>query len=222
MLEFHRVDTSGIVDSAVVWLHGLGADGHDFESVVEELGIPHTLGVRFIFPHAPVQPVTINGGMRMRAWYDIASPDLAAQLDIPGMERSSGLVEELIRQQIQMGIPAARIILAGFSQGGLIALHLGLRFPESLAGILALSTYDPTIVPAEGPTSLPNAQTPIFFGHGSYDPVVPLRLGQQAVELLRKRGNPVEFKTYPMPHSVCQEEIQDIGHWLRNRLETHG
>lgn len=220
MLECIQKQTSGTVDSAVIWLHGLGADGHDFESIVDELSLPHTLGIRFLFPNAPVQAVTMNGGMRMRSWYDISSLDLGSEPDYSGIESSAAMVEDVLRSQIQKGIPAHRCILAGFSQGGLIALHLGLRFSQKLAGIMALSTYDPTLHQISDNALLVNRSTPVFVGHGEYDPIVPPMLGLKAVTELRRLGNPVEYHTYSMAHSVCMEEIEHLGLWIRSQLEA--
>lgn len=220
MLDCIQKQTSGTVDSAVIWLHGLGADGHDFESIVDELSLPHTLGIRFLFPNAPVQAVTLNGGMRMRSWYDISSIDLESEPDHAGIKASSAMVEEVLRAQIQKGIPAHRCILAGFSQGGLIVLHLGLRFPQKLAGIMALSTYDPTLAEISVDAPCVNRETPVFVGHGEYDPIVPPMLGLKAVTELRRIGNPVEYHTYSMAHSVCMEEIDHLGPWIRACLEA--
>ncbi len=214
MLDFLKVDTSGVVDHLVLWLHGLGADGHDFESLVDELDIPHTLGVRFIFPHAKIQPVTLNGGMRMRSWYDIRDLDLLSNLDTDGIQESVLLVQEILEDQIRRGIPARNCILAGFSQGGLIALQLGLHYAQPLAGILALSTYCPNIA-----TEGPNAGTPVFWGHGSFDPIVPVSLGRDGSKQLEQQGNPIEFHEYRMPHSVCPEDIHDFGVWLNRILQ---
>jgi len=214
MLETIELETQDTVDSAVIWLHGLGADGHDFESVVDELDLPHGVGIRFVFPHAPIRPVTINGGMRMRAWYDISHQNLGQGVDLPGVAQSAREVGELLQREIKRGIAPERLILAGFSQGGLIALHLGTRFPERLGGIMALSTYDPTA--ADLPVT--EKPIPIFQGHGSYDPVVPLALAEQALESLRKAGYAPEFHRYSMPHSLCGEELRDISLWLSSRL----
>ena len=214
MLESIQLQTSTLVDYTVIWLHGLGADGHDFESIVDELELPHTLGIRFLFPHAPMRSVTINGGMRMRAWFDIESLELDQNLDLTGITKSAAQVTELIEREISRGIPSTRIVLAGFSQGGLIALHLGLRYSRPLAGIIALSTYEPTLALLTKDQIESNKATPIFIGHGSLDPVVPLHLGRAACASLEKLGQKPDFHSYMMPHSVCPDEFRDISQWL--------
>ena len=203
--------------AAVIWLHGLGADGHDFEPIVPELKLPATSGVRFIFPHAPIRPVAINGGAKMRAWYDIdLRAPLAGDTDI---RASAAAIEELIDEQVARGIATRRIVLAGFSQGGVIALHLGLRYREPLAGIMALSTYlhDPEHV-IDG-ISLENAGIPIFMAHGLMDPMIPITRAITSREALRALDYPIEWHEYAMGHSVCLEEIKDIGRWLTTRVE---
>jgi len=215
MLESIEVQTSALVDGSVIWLHGLGADGHDFESVVDELDLPHTLGIRFVFPHAPVRAVTLNGGMKMRAWYDIESIELDQVLDMEGILESSALIGKLIDREIARGIPSQRIVLAGFSQGGLIALHLGIRYVHKLAGVMALSTYEPTLAGLTKEEVRVNASTPIFFGHGSSDPIVPIQLGQMACASLEALGMKPHFHIYAMPHSICLDEIRDISAWLQ-------
>ncbi|HEB98917.1 MAG TPA: carboxylesterase [Thiotrichales bacterium] len=211
------VEPRGAVRASVIWLHGLGADGHDFEPLVPELGLGDC-GVRFVFPHAPMRPVTINGGMVMRAWYDIRLPDLMQDIDEAGIRASVAAAQGLVRREMAAGVPAARIVLAGFSQGGVIALQAGLRFGEALAGIMVLSSYLvlPEVLAAE--TSPANAAAPVFLGHGHDDPLVPLRHAEAARDWLRAQGHPVEFHAYAMPHSVCAEEIADIRAWLRTRL----
>ncbi len=205
---------------AVIWLHGLGADGHDFEPIVPELGLDPAVPVRFVFPHAPAIPVTINGGMVMPAWYDITNLDLGRRHDEEGVRRSARHVEALIRRENERGVPTANIVLAGFSQGGAIALHQGLRHPERLAGLLLLSTYLvlPDRLPAE--RSEANADTPVFQAHGSLDPMVPIAGGQLARRALEELGHDVEWHDYPMQHQVCLEELRDIGAWLRARLAS--
>ena len=207
------VQPSGPARASIIWLHGLGADGHDFEPVVHQLRLADA-GVRVTLPHAPMRPVTVNGGYVMRAWYDIADVDLTKNPDITGIREASRQLEQLIRNETDAGIPAKRIVLAGFSQGGAIALHCGLRHPQSLAGILALSTYLPLAdtLPHEGQVA--NQNTPIFMGHGEMDPVVPMFLGQRSAELLQSMGYRVEFHHYAMPHSVCAQELLDFGRWL--------
>tara|TARA_B100000315_G_C14594719_1_gene598157 strand:- start:8322 stop:8993 length:672 start_codon:yes stop_codon:yes gene_type:complete len=200
---------------SVIWLHGLGADGHDFESIVPELGVAEECGVRFVFPHAPYMPVTINGGMMMRAWYDISSADVAHDEDSAGIQNSSAMVRTLVQHEIDNGRDACRIVLAGFSQGGAIALHAGLRSPERLGGILALSTYLPLKKALEGEAHPSNADIPIFMAHGTEDPIVPLTLAQQSKSELEDKGYVVEWHNYPMQHAVCIPEIKHVGAWLR-------
>ncbi len=218
LLDTVEIETGPEPSAAVVWLHGLGADGHDFEPLVPELALGGAGPVRFVFPHAPVRPVTINGGMPMRAWYDIMGIDRQSPQDEPGIRASAKLVEALIRREQERGIPAGRIVLAGFSQGGAIALHLGLRFGEALAGILALSTYLPLHETLEGERSEANARTPVFMAHGILDPVVPLYLGESSANRLSQGGWPISWRTYTMPHAVCPEEISDISGFLADRF----
>ena len=204
--------------ASVIWLHGLGADGHDFEPVAPELGLPAESGARFIFPHAPVMAVTINGGQRMRAWYDIRCADLRQQEDAASIRASAKLIERYIRAEQASGIPASRIILAGFSQGGALALHTGLRYAVSLGGIIALSSYLPLPERLRAEATDANRASPIFMAHGQADPVIPLAEGQATVEALRQAGYAVDWHEYPMPHSVCPQEITAIGAWLSERL----
>ncbi len=206
-------------DSCVIWMHGLGADGYDFLNIAEELDLPTEYRIRFLFPHAPVQPVTINGGMRMRAWYDIVEGNLGRQVDVAGIIQSATLIEELMQQQVNLGIPIQRILLAGFSQGGVIALHVGCRI-SGLAGILALSTYAPTMDQLSDAQRINCANLPIFIGHGQMDPVVPLAMAQKARDELAAIHCQVEFYSYPMPHSVCSEELRDIRSFLVKNLES--
>ena len=205
-------------NATIIWLHGLGADGHDFEPIVPELDLPADTPVRFIFPHAPKQPVTINGGMVMRAWYDLTGTEFARGEDATGVMRSAQLVEQLIAREIERGIPSTRIFLAGFSQGGAIALHTGVRYPQPLAGILALSTYLPLADRLTTEAQEANRTVPIFMAHGLYDPVVPFALGDHSFQILQENGYNIEWHSYPMPHSVNPDEIRDIGAWLRQRL----
>lgn len=201
-------------DAAVVLLHGLGADGHDFESLVPELDLPEEPALRWVFPHAPVRPVTINSGMRMRAWYDIRGFDRSATPDEPGIRESAAAASALVRRETERGVPSDRVVLAGFSQGGAIALFAGLRHPERLAGILALSTYLPLEESLAAEAHPANAAVPILMAHGRFDPLVPLALGQSARDRLLARGYDVDWRTYPMPHSLCPPEIADIRAWL--------
>ena len=217
LLDAIEIETAPAPKVAIIWLHGLGADGHDFEPVVPELGLPQSTAVRFIFPHAPVRPVTINGGARMRAWYDV-TPD--GQQDAGGIRASQAHVEALIARERTRGLAAGAIVLAGFSQGGAMALQTGLRHPERLAGILALSAYLPlpdTLAPEAGAA---NRDLPIFMAHGTQDPVIPLSWAKRSRDFLVGLGYAVEWHEYLMPHSVCAEEIADIGHWLRSILQT--
>lgn len=218
LLPYVEVNPSSPATACVIWLHGLGDSGHGFAPIVPELKLPESLAVRFIFPHAPERPVTINGGMRMRAWYDIKSLDFDSRADLTGVQESSAAVTRLIEAQIEAGIPPGRIILAGFSQGGVVALHLGTRFAQPLAGIMALSTYmcEPSRLAQEA--SEANHNTPIMMAHGQQDEVVPVELGHAAYDVLKSNGYNATWTTYPMQHNVCHEEISDITAWLLARL----
>lgn len=207
-----EIEPVGLASASVIWLHGLGASGDDFEPVVPHLNLPRELNVRFIFPHAPEQPVTINGGYVMRAWFDILDQSINRKIDHAGILASTKLVNQLIEKEIARNIPISNIILAGFSQGGVVALEVGLRYQRKVAGIIALSTY------LAAPNEIRPGNTPIFIGHGNLDPVVPLPLGKQARETLQAAGYQVEWHQYPMEHSVCMEEIQSIGDWITARL----
>ena len=212
------IEPSKPATAAVVWLHGLGADGHDFEPVAAELGRGGLGDARYVFPHAPVRPVTINGGMAMRAWYDIAGPELDRRADEEGVRESAGIARALVDEQIARGIAARRIVLAGFSQGGAIALYAGLRFPFRIAGILALSTYLPAAESLATQAHAANRDVPIFLAHGSQDPVIALSLSERSRAVMADLGYIVEVHTYPMPHSVSAEEIRDIANWLSRVL----
>ena len=203
---------------SIIWLHGLGADGNDFAPIVPELVDSAWPPLRFVFPHAPVRPVTINNGLSMRAWYDIAAFDLNARQDEAGMRASIGEVETLIARERSRGVPSEHIVLAGFSQGGAIALAAGLRHQEKLGGIIALSTYLPLHATLAGERHAANATLPIFWGHGTLDPVVILQRGTDSRDLLQSVGYTVDWHTYPMAHAVCAEEIDDLRHWLGQRL----
>jgi len=205
--------------ASVIWMHGLGADGHDFASIVPELHLAKELPIRFVFPHAPMIPVTLNNGYIMRAWYDIFGLSLGSREDDVGIRRSEKAVCSLIEHEKSLGIPANRIILAGFSQGGAIALHTGLRYSERLAGILALSTYLPLNGTLVEEATKENNDIPIFLAHGTQDNVLPYGFAQLAEQALKQNGHPVEFHTYQMPHSVCMEEIADIAAWFRKILK---
>ncbi len=204
--------------ASIIWLHGLGADGHDFEPIVPELGLGNNHGIRFIFPNAPMRPVTINGGMTMRAWYDVRSANLREFEDEVSIDESSKLIEQYIQHETSNGIKPEQIILAGFSQGGAIALHAGLRYPDQLAGILALSTYLPCPTKLNAEKSAANQSTPIIMAHGVFDPVIPVDQGKSSVETLKQEAYDVTFWEYMMEHSVAMEEITAIGDWIRQRL----
>ena len=212
------VEPSRPATAAVVWLHGLGADGHDFEPVAAEIARGGLDDIRYVFPHAPVRPVTINGGMAMRAWYDITGPELDRRADEEGVRESAGIARALVDEQIARGIAGERIVLAGFSQGGAIALHAGLRFPFRVAGILALSTYLPAAKSLAAEAHPSNCDVPIFLAHGSQDPVIALALSERSRAAMADLGYVVEVHTYPMPHSVCAEEVRDIANWLQRVL----
>lgn len=203
---------------AVIWLHGLGADGHDFEPIVPELVRPGWPAIRFVFPHAPVRPVTINNGVPMRAWYDIRSLELSQRADEAGVRESIATVEALIARENARGVPDERIVLAGFSQGGAIALSAAIRHAGALAGVVALSTYLPLQQQAASEAAPANRTLPVFQGHGTADPIVPMALGAQSRDVLSGLGHPVDWRTYPMPHSVCAEEIRDLAAWLQARF----
>jgi phospholipase/carboxylesterase len=202
----------------VIWLHGLGADGHDFAPIVPELQLPASLAVRFIFPHATIQPVTINGGMAMRSWYDILTPQLVKREDETGIRISEQAIQALIARENARGIPSSRIVLAGFSQGCAMTLHTGIRFKEKLAGLMGLSGYLPLIDMAAHEREPVNAATPIFLAHGTHDPVVTLERAEASRAKLVDLGYQVQWHTYPMPHSVCAQEIDDISNFLQSVL----
>ena len=218
MLQTVEHESGKSVGAGVIWLHGLGADGHDFEPIVPELLLEGGPDLRFVFPHAPARPVTINQGFVMRAWFDIHGLDRDSLQDEAGIRESADQVAELIRRENERGIATEKIVLAGFSQGGAIALHLGLRYPERLAGILALSTYLPLHASLAEEASEANRSTPLFLGHGSQDDLVGISLGEGSRDRLAALGYGVEWKSYPMPHAVCPEEIRDIRDWLGRTL----
>lgn len=219
-LECIEIETREKPEYAVIWLHGLGADGNDFVPVIPELKPDQLPAIRFIFPHAPTRPVTINNGMRMRAWYDIFTTELVQREDEDGIRESESAIRSLIARENIRGIPTQNIVLAGFSQGCAMTLHTGLRLDERLAGIIALSGYLPLQdkFPTERKTA--NEATPIFMGHGTMDPVVAISRGEASHELLKGLGYAVQWHTYAMPHSVCAEEIQDIAQFLHQHLAT--
>jgi phospholipase/carboxylesterase len=214
LLPAVEIEPDGPADAAVVLMHGLGADGHDFETLVFELGLPAASAIRWVFPHAPIRPVTLNGGVPMRAWFDILGLDRRSEEDEAGIREAGEQVRALVGRERERGIPAGRIVLAGFSQGGAMALHTALREDERLAGVLALSTYLPLARTVASEAHPSNATVPIFMAHGTVDPIVPIGLGEAARDLLRSQGREVEWHTYPMPHSVCAEEVADIRKWL--------
>jgi phospholipase/carboxylesterase len=214
-LEAIEIETGPEPRSSVIWLHGLGADGHDFEAVVPELVRRDERALRFVLPHAPIRPVTINGGMRMRAWYDIIGFDRHAVQDEVGIRASAATIEALILREIERGVPSERIVLAGFSQGGAMALFGGTRAKQKLAGIIGLSCYMLLRATLMAEHSPENASTPIFLAHGTRDPVVDVRLGEETRHLLEEAGYLVSWHPYPIPHSVSNEELTDIADWLR-------
>jgi phospholipase/carboxylesterase len=217
LLETIELETAKNPSAAVIWMHGLGADGNDFVPIVNELDLAGAPGIRFVFPHAPTRPVTINNGYVMRAWYDISFGDLEGKTrraDEKGVRESQARIGELIAREQSRGITTSKIVLAGFSQGGAIALHTGLRHPEKLAGVMALSTYLPLADSFAAEASARNRDTPVFMAHGSQDPVVPYDMGEQSRQFLEQAGYSLEWHDYPMQHSVCLEEVADIGHWL--------
>ncbi len=212
------VEPQGTHKSSIIWLHGLGADGNDFRPIVPELGVPADMGIRFVFPNAPIRPVTINGGMSMRAWYDVRSANLREFEDEPSILHSAELVTQYIEYENERGVGSDNIIVAGFSQGGAIALHTGLRHPEKLAGILALSTYLPLPQKLDDEAHASNESTSIFMAHGVFDPVIPIDQGRNSSELLKESGYAVEFLEYTMEHAVCIDEITAIGNWINQQL----
>ncbi|MCW8109910.1 alpha/beta hydrolase [Alteromonas ponticola] len=218
LLPYVEVNPAQEADACVIWMHGLGDSGHGFAPIVSQLALPQNHRIRFIFPHAPERPVTINGGMRMRAWYDIKSMDFNSRADVSGVFESASQVRQLIQDEIANGIPAQRILLAGFSQGGVIALHEGLRFDQRLAGIMALSTYmcEPEKLAAQAHTA--NTSTPIFVAHGEQDEVVPAFLGNAAYKVLKENGYNCTWHTYTMQHNVCLAEINDISAFISRVL----
>jgi len=217
-LETIEVETAQKPNAAVIWLHGLGADGHDFEPVVPQILRRGERSWRFVFPNAPVRPVTINGGMSMRAWYDIRGLDRTAAEDAAGFRDTDALIRQLIAKEAARGIPASRVVLAGFSQGGAVALYTTLRYPERLAGAMALSCYLPLAKSLPAERAAANDGAPIFMAHGISDPMLPFPMGVQSREFLRSLGYAVEWHQYPMEHSVCEAEIADIREFLHRVL----
>jgi len=217
-LQVVRLEPAAPADASVIWLHGLGADGHDFEPIVPELRLPSAHRIRFLFPHAPIRPISINAGMEMRGWYDITDQSLEREVDAGGIRESARAVQRLLDDEIAAGIDSRRIVLAGFSQGGAIALHLGLRYAHALGGILALSTYLPLADHLADEAAPVQQATPIFIAHGTRDPLVPEQLGNHAADTLRAAGYAVTYETYPMEHAVSAAEIADIAAWLKARF----
>ncbi|MEE9326857.1 MAG: alpha/beta hydrolase [Cocleimonas sp.] len=218
ILAFETVKTAQKTDFTVIWLHGLGADGNDFVPMIPELKLPESLRVKFIFPHAPVRPVTLNNGMQMRAWYDLLSLDRTNNVKLDDILITVDWINKLIEKEIESGVPSKKILLAGFSQGGVIAFHTALRFPKKLAGVMALSTYFPFDEDLLAQAGSQHSGMPIFAAHGTNDPVIPHLSWKDYVPKLEAAGFAVEAKSYPMEHSVSLEEIQDISAWLQKVL----
>jgi phospholipase/carboxylesterase len=218
MLETVEQQTRAKPAWTILWLHGLGADGHDFAPIVPELVRPDWPGIRFVFPHAKVRPVTINGGVPMRAWYDISSQSIEQRADESGVRDSVAEVDALIGRERDRGVPASRVVLVGFSQGGAVALASGLRREAGVAGIASLSAYLPLAAQTAAEITPAGRATPVFLGHGSQDPVVSLSLGQRSRQALETLGVQVQWRAYPMGHSVCADEIRDLGDWLTLRF----
>lgn len=213
-----RVEPRVPATAAVIWMHGLGADGHDFVPLVRELGLQADAPVRFLFPHAPVAPVTLNNGFPMRSWFDILGLDRGARIDEGGLRASVARVRELIEEQRRDGVDAGRIVVAGFSQGGAVAMHTALRYPHRLAGLLALSTWLPLAEGLAREQAPENRDLPILMCHGAYDGVLPLAMAEQSRDALRAMGQTVEWQHYPMAHEVSMDEIDRIAGWLKTVL----
>ena len=220
LLDAIEIETGPAPRAAVLWMHGLGADGHDFEPIVPELGLPDALPVRFVFPHAPMRPVTINAGMVMRAWYDVAGQGGTRREDEEGVRASQRAIEALIEREKKRGLTAGQIVLAGFSQGGAMALQTGLRHPERLAGLLVLSSFLPLPDTLAAEASPANRDVPIFMAHGTHDPLIPVSRARDSRNRLLALSYRVEWREYPMAHAVCAEEIADLSAWLRRVLGT--
>ena len=218
LLETVEHETGPAPRWTILWLHGLGADGHDFAPIVPELLRPGWPELRFVFPHAPVRPVTINNGARMRAWYDIRNLQIDQRADEQGVRESIAQVEALVAREVERGVPPGRILLAGFSQGGAIALAAGVRREAALGGLVALSTYLPMASTTAAEATKAGLGTPVFMAHGQLDPVVPESLGQRSRVALEGLGMAIDWHVYAMPHSVCAEEIRDLGDWMQQRF----
>jgi len=218
LLDAIEIETGPGPRAAVIWMHGLGADGHDFEPIVPELALPDSLPVRFVFPHAPMRPVTINAGMVMRAWYDVGGQGGTRREDEQGVRASQRAIEALIEREKKRGLTAGQIVLAGFSQGGAMALQTGLRHPERLAGLLVLSSFLPLPDSLAAEASPANRDVPIFMAHGTHDPLIPVSRARDSRDRLLALGYRVQWREYPMAHAVCAEEIADLSAWLRRVL----
>jgi phospholipase/carboxylesterase len=214
VLDCLEINPGGEPRASVLWLHGLGADGHDFEPIVHELRLPESLPLRFVFPHAPERSVTINAGMVMRAWYDVYPPSFSKEIDMEGIIESSVLLRTLIARELHLGFPPERILLAGFSQGGAIALHTGLTYEKRLAGIMGLSTYLPSLEEVMKARTAANKDIPILMAHGRMDPMISMTKALQTRQALKRLGYSIRWQEYPMQHEVCREEINDIRTWL--------
>ena len=218
LLESLEIETAPNPDAAVVWMHGLGADGHDFEPIVPELRLPATTRIRFVFPHAPLRPVTINQGHVMRAWYDVRALAGVRREDEAGVRQSARQIEALLARERQRGIAPRRIVIAGFSQGAAMALHVGLRYADRLAGLLALSCYLPLANTLPTEASPANRDVPIFWAHGLHDPMIPQAMAEQGRAQLAELGYQIDWHQYPIPHSVSAEEIAGVARWLERVL----
>ena len=212
--EYIKAETGAAPQHCVSWLHGRGADGRDFADLPGMLNLPAQMAIRFLFPHARMRPITLNGGMMMRGWYDLTGLDANKKEDLDGLEESSDLVTALIHQEVARGIPADQILLGGFSQGGALSLYLGLRYPSRLAGIVGLSTYLPKASRVHAERSEANRNTRVFMGHGLHDPMVSLQFGDSSRQLLEELGYPLTWRTYPMQHSICEPEMRDLAEFF--------
>lgn len=222
LLDGIETSTGAAPSFSVIFLHGLGADGNDFAPMVPQLVRPHWPALRFVFPHAPVRPITINGGMRMRGWYDIAAMDIASREDEAGVRQAIAQVQALIAREGERGVPPTRVVLAGFSQGGAITLATGLRRTQPLAGLVALSTYLPLATASIAESTIAARSTPVFMAHGQFDPIVPEALGRRSRDALTALGMAVQWHSYPMAHQVCPPEIAALTAWLDARLAASG
>ena len=220
IIQHLELTTGAEPKGTIIWMHGLGADCWDFVSIVKELGLPADLPLRFIFPQAPSRPITINNGQVMPGWYDISMAELQRKPDEAGVRQSQAAIVELIAREVGRGIAADKIILAGFSQGGAIALQTGLRYREALGGIMALSTYLTLDDSLAAEATIANANIPIFMAHGTEDQLIPLALAQSSRTKMAAQGYKIEWREYPMPHSVCMEEIEEIGVWILARFKS--